>query len=350
MSEPMDVDANSPTPAPADAPAPAPTATKTAPNGVNGGSRKGSPLPPTPTDDTPLEMNGEAYKQAGNVFYKQKDYKKAVEQYTKAIELEPKNSTFLFNRSAAYMSWGRLEEALEDCRATDRLAPGQPRTLSRMARLYTQLGNPEEALKTFDRIHPPVSDAEKWPAVEMAGHIRAAQQALSEGTTGSMALIALEKAEKGLGHAVDIPRKWKLMKAEAQIKVGGANSLGEALNIAMVLLRRNQQDPEALVLRGKVLYAQGENDKAKQMFQEALRCDPDMKQARDYLKRTKLLEQKKEEGNTAFKKADYKAAKELYTEALAVDPTNKGTNSKLYSNRAIALLKVTIVLSELSNG
>lgn len=340
MAEPMDVDP--PVSTPAAAPATSPT--KTAPNGVNGSTapRKGSPLPPTPTDDTPLELNGEAYKQAGNVFYKQRDYKKAVEQYTKAIECEPKNTTFLFNRCAAYMSWGRLEEALEDCRATDRIAPDQARTLSRMARLYTQLGNPEEALKIYSRISPPVSEAEKWPAVEMANHVKAAEQALSEGTTGSMALIALDKAEKGLGHAIDIPRKWKLLRAEAQIKQGQANSLGEALNIALALLRRNTRDSEALVLRGKVHYAQGDNESAKSMFLAALRYYPDMAQARELLKRTKLLEQKKEEGNVAFKRQDYKAAKELYTEALAVDPLNKGTNSKLYSNRAIALLKVTL--------
>ena len=44
--------------------------------------------------------------------------------------------------------------------------------------------------------------------------------------------------------------------------MGNANALGEAQNVAMSLLRYNNQDPDALVLRGRILYAQGENDRA----------------------------------------------------------------------------------------
>jgi DnaJ family protein C protein 7 len=108
----------------------------------------------------------------------------------------------------------------------------------------------------------------------------------------------------------------------------------------MSLLRQNQQDSDALVLRGRVLYAQGDNAKAAAHFQEALRCDPDMKTARIFLKRARELERKKADGNEAFKKGDYAKAKELYSQALSVDPDNKGTNAKIYQNRAMASTKV----------
>ena len=122
--------------------------------------------------------------------------------------------------------------------------------------------------------------------------------------------------------------------------MGTQHSLGEAQNVAMSLLRQNQQDSDALVLRGRVLYANGDNVKAVAHFQEALRCDPDMKVARIYLRKSRELERKKSEGNDAFNRREYQKAKELYSQALGVDPDNKGTNAKLYQNRALACTKV----------
>lgn len=320
--------------------------TKTPVNGVNGtGSRKSSPLPPTPTDDTPLVLDGNAYKEAGNTFFKQKKYKEAIEQYTKAIDLEPKNATFLSNRAAAYMSDGKYLAALNDCQTAERYNPGNPKTLLRMARIQTYLGMPNEALRTFDRITPSPSAKDKAPAVEMAQHLKTVDEVLASNGGGSMALIALDRAEKGLGYGVEVPHKWKLLRAEANLKMGNPNTLGEAQQIAMNLLRRNQQDPDALVLRGKILYAQGENSKAISMFQEALRCDPDMLQARKLLLKVRNLEKKKTEGNDAFKKGDYNTAVKIYTEALSLDPDNKETNAKLFSNRALAYNKVSFKAS-----
>lgn len=313
----MDTDSQSPAP----------------PNGVNGTHS----LPPDPPKE---ELDGEAYKQAGNKFFKQKEYTKSVEQYSKAIECEPENATFFANRAAAYMSAGKFRDALADCQAADRLLPDQPKTLLRMARILTSLGRPEDALETYDRIVPPASIKDKQPALQMQQHLKSAQQGLDSGSGGSMTLYALDRAESGLGAGVDPPKRWRLLRGEANLKMGTQNTLAEAQSVAMSLLRQSAQDSDALVLRGRVLYAQGENSKAAAHFQEALRCDPDMKQARLYLKKAKELERKKTEGNEAFKKGDYAKAKELYSEALAVDKDNKGTNSKIYQNRGVACTKV----------
>ena len=89
-----------------------------------------------------------------------------------------------------------------------------------------------------------------------------------DGTAASMVLHPLDMAEKLLGVGALKPRKWQLMRGEALLKMGVANSLGEAQNISMSLLRFNSQDPEALVLRGRALYSQGENDKAVQHFRK----------------------------------------------------------------------------------
>ena len=257
-----------------------------------------------------------------------------------AIEADPESATYLSNRSAALMSANRFHAALEDAKVADELEPGNSKVLHRLGRIYTNLGRPAEALDIYSQIKPPITAKDKSPAVQMQIHIKQAEDALKEGTTGSMALHALEQAERGLGNGVERPRKWRLLRGEAYLKMGNVNSLGDAQNIAMSLLRNNSQDPEALVLRGRALYAQGENDKATQHFRQALNCDPDFKDAVKYLRMVQKLDRMKAEGNEAFKTGRYQKAIDLYGQALEVDPINKGINSKILQNRAMALIKV----------
>ena len=240
------------------------------------------------------------------------------------------------------MSSSRYAEALADSKAAEEIEPRNVKVLHRMARIYVSLGRPAEAVEVFARISAiqPVTAAERALADSMVKHIAQAENVLREGTAGSMAIHALDQAERGLAAGVEKPRKWQLLRGEAYLKMGNVNALGEAQNIAMSLLRKNNQDPEALVLRGRALYGQGENEKALQHFRQALSCDPDFKDAVKYLRMVQKLDRMKEEGNTAFKAGRYKRAVELYGDALEVDPLNKGTNSKILQNRAMASIKV----------
>lgn len=304
------------------------------------------PTPPPhrtpPPSSSPLRstVDAEACKAAGNKFFKQRDYIKAVQEYSKAIDADPQNATYLSNRSAAWMSANRYLEALEDARDADAIEPGNPRVQLRLGRIYTALGRPQEAVETYSAMTPPASAKDQAPAVLMQQHINEAEKALQEGTTGSMILHGLDQAEKGLGLGVDKPRKWKLLRGEAYLRLGNQHALGEAQNLAMSMLRINNQDPDALVLRGRALYANGDNDKAIQHFRQALSGDPDFKDAVKYLRMVQKLDRMKEEGNAAFKSGRNEEAIKTYTAALEVDPNNKGTNSKLLHNRALASIKV----------
>lgn len=224
----------------------------------------------------------------------------------------------------------------------EELEPSNVKVLHRLVRIYVSLGRPSEALDTLDRISSiqPVIAQERASAQSMQSHIDQAAAALREGTSGSMANHALDMAERGLGAGVERPRRWHLMRGEAYLKMGNVNALGDAQSVAMSLLRKNDKDPEALVLRGRALYGQGDNAKALQHFRQALNCDPDFKDAVKYLRMVQKLDRLKEEGNVAFKAARYRQAVDVYTEALEVDPTNKGTNSKILQNRAMASIKV----------
>jgi DnaJ family protein C protein 7 len=257
-----------------------------------------------------------------------------------AIEADPTNGTYRSNRAAALMSANKHSEALEDCKTANELDPGNQKILMRLGRLYTSLGRPDEALEAFHSINPPASAKDMQPALTMQKHIQQAQEVTENEGSGSMVIYALNEAEKGLGAGISRPRKWQLLRGEAYLRMGGVNSLGEAQNVAMSLLRNNNQDPEALVLRGRALYAQGENDKALQHFRQALNCDPDMKSAVKNLRMVQKLERLKQDGNAAFKSGRYQAAIDTYTQALEVDPNNKNTNSKILQNRALCQSKL----------
>lgn len=252
-----------------------------------------------------------------------------------AVEAQPSSATYLSNRAAAYISNGQYVNALEDSARADELEPQNPKILLRLARIYTSLGRPQEALDTYARIQPPPSAKDVAPAKAMLKYIDDAEDALKNGTAGSMALHLLEQAEKLLGFGARKPRKWQLMRGEAYLKMGNVNSLGEAQSVAANLLRDNGADPEALVLRGRALYAGGENDKALQHFRKALQGDPDFKDAIKYLRQAQKLDRMKADGNAEYKRGRYQEALDKYTQALEVDPLNKVINSKILQNRAL---------------
>ncbi|ERF76193.1 hypothetical protein EPUS_07393 [Endocarpon pusillum Z07020] len=351
--DPMDLDSNGPfvsqeTESPATpvgtAPGAFPENANGTVNGVNGdhGDEK-SPTPPPHRVPIPekASIDAEAAKTAGNKYFKAKDYSRAIAEYTKAVDAQPSNATYLSNRAAAYMSANNFPAALADSLKANELDPGNPKILHRLARIYTSLGRPQEAIDTYSRIEGGVSAKDTALAQQTLQAIQNAELTLKdEKGSGNMAIFALDQADKSLGYSVSRPRKWQLLRGEAYLKIGSLNALGEVQSISTSLMRTNSTDADALVLRGRAFYQTGENENALKHFRQALSYDPDLTQARTLLKTVQKLDKAKADGNVAFKSGRYSTAVKLYSEALMVDPSNKGTNSKLLQNRAAARMKI----------
>uniref|UniRef100_A0A0E0KTA3 STI1 domain-containing protein n=1 Tax=Oryza punctata TaxID=4537 RepID=A0A0E0KTA3_ORYPU len=54
-------------------------------------------------------------KEAGNAAYKKKDFETAIQHYTKAMELDDEDVSYLTNRAAVYLEMGKYDECIKDC-------------------------------------------------------------------------------------------------------------------------------------------------------------------------------------------------------------------------------------------
>jgi tetratricopeptide (TPR) repeat protein len=84
----------------------------------------------------------------GICFFWLKEYQKAIDDYTKAIEAETQTDDFLFyNRGAAYLEIGNYEEAEKDCTQALKFEEHHAETYTNRARARMHLGQLEEAEK-----------------------------------------------------------------------------------------------------------------------------------------------------------------------------------------------------------
>ena len=89
----------------------------------------------SPSNDKP-KSPAIILKEKGNIEFQSQNFKKAIECYTKAIELEATNHTLYSNRSAAYKSNGQFSEALEDANKCISLQPDWAKGYVRKGTVY----------------------------------------------------------------------------------------------------------------------------------------------------------------------------------------------------------------------
>eukprot|EP00039_Didymoeca_costata_P026882 m.16911 g.16911 ORF g.16911 m.16911 type:complete len:498 (+) comp5836_c0_seq2:186-1679(+) len=277
------------------------------------------------------------WKARGNDFYKQGQYRKAIELYSKAIEGAPEEAAYYNNRAAALMMLQDFKAGLEDAKVAAKLSPATTKYLERMARCFSALGMASDAQRTYMKVLEidPNSAAAKKEVGDLGQVDQFRKQAIMAIANGhfNSAISLLDRALQ-LTPADD---SLKLLQAEVYLK---QKKFGEAERISAGVLRREINNTEALYVRGLCMYGMGELEKAQDHFTRALRGDPDHSKSRTQLKLTKALAGKKKQGNEFFKSGKYEEALTAYDEALAIDSNNTEIASKLYYNKAIALSKL----------
>ncbi|PCH36519.1 protein prenylyltransferase [Wolfiporia cocos MD-104 SS10] len=306
--------------------------------------------PTTPSPEIDPLKQAEQVKEEGNVAFKAQRFAEAIELYTRAVELNPSEPTYLTNRAAAYMALKRFKPALADCQQAANLqsASPSPKTLIRLARCQLSTGSTAPALSTLRTvlsIEPANSAALQLQkkVLELEAHLRNLDSAKQRKDWG-MARLALDKCVQAIeAEGGDIPSQWRLSRVELELARGNWTAASSAASDA---LRVDQNSPDALTHRGLVLFLTAKTAQALTHVTSALRLDPGHEPAQRLRKRVKDVERLKEEGNVAFRSGRLEAAIENYGEALErigdKDEEGKGGQIRaiLLSNRATTLVKL----------
>lgn len=241
------------------------------------------------------------------------------------------------------MSLRKYNEALKDMNTAlslQTLAP-QAKTLARLGRCQLNLGNASEAISTLEKaisIDPTVAGAQA--DISKANNVIRAFNSIrrdKESNEWGMVVRGLDEAERYVDRP---PIEWKELRLTALI---ARRRMDDASSLALNLLRDSPTNPELLLLRGKVLYHQGSNAQAITHLQEALRCDPDFKPARAFIKEIRSIDAKKEEGNVAFKAGNLEEAIQKYDETIEmIGDKSESLRITLLNNKATAKCKVSI--------
>mmetsp|Transcript_4544 Transcript_4544/g.5403 ORF Transcript_4544/g.5403 Transcript_4544/m.5403 type:complete len:573 (-) Transcript_4544:1552-3270(-) len=97
-------------------------------------------------------MSAEEYKAQGNQYFAAKDFTKAIEYFTKAIEASPTPNHVLYsNRSASYASLKNFKKALEDAEECVKVNDSWAKGYNRVASAQHGLGNLDDAKASYKK-------------------------------------------------------------------------------------------------------------------------------------------------------------------------------------------------------
>ena len=101
-------------------------------------------------EEEPAEVRAEKAKAAGNAQYKAGQYDAAIRHYSEAVRLAPSNATYLINRAAAALMVQKAEEALEDSTRALELEATNLKAHMRKSKALSQLGRLSEARRSLE--------------------------------------------------------------------------------------------------------------------------------------------------------------------------------------------------------
>ncbi|KAI4121349.1 MAG: hypothetical protein LQ338_006412 [Usnochroma carphineum] len=106
---------------------------------------------PKPSGPTPTNPEAESFKSQGNAAMQQKDYAKAIDLYTKAINLSPTNPIYLSNRAAAYSASHKHAEACADAELAVSADPKYTKAWSRLGLARFVLGDAKGSMEAYQK-------------------------------------------------------------------------------------------------------------------------------------------------------------------------------------------------------
>mmetsp|Transcript_23699 Transcript_23699/g.39551 ORF Transcript_23699/g.39551 Transcript_23699/m.39551 type:complete len:561 (-) Transcript_23699:335-2017(-) len=271
-------------------------------------------------------MSAASFKEQGNKFLQNKQFDEAIQAYTEAINLDPKDHVFFSNRSAAYLSKGDAENALSDAQRCVELKKD-------WAKGYTRKGASLHALKRYD---------DAIGAYEEGLAIAPADAGLKSG------LAEVQKVKDAAAAGSGGPPGGGLFGPQMIAKLAGHPKFGPKLGDPAFMMKLKMantnpqlmmQDPEMMEVLQVILGGMGAGgeDGGPSPFGGAAPTpappaaapeppkepEPELSEEE---KAAKSIRDKsvavKDKGNAFYKSKQFAEALAAYDEAVSIDPTN----------------------------
>ncbi|KAJ3644368.1 hypothetical protein Zmor_027033 [Zophobas morio] len=252
-----------------------------------------------------------ALKDKGNAALEAKHYGDAIDYYTEAINLDPKNHVLYSNRSAAYAKAHIFDRALADANKTVEIKPDWSKGYSRKGTALAYLGRLDEAIATYTK------------GLEVDPNNAQLRQALKE----VRARKVFSRGFPNPFNRVDLMAKlWSDPRTAALLRNPSYESKIRLLESNPNLATDMLHDPEVLTTLSVLLGV--DPDEGTESANTAPPKNVDLKEEFRKATTPKLAEIKelakaeKEQGNEFYKKKAFEQAIEHYNKAIELDPTD----------------------------
>uniref|UniRef100_A0A803L6H7 STI1 domain-containing protein n=1 Tax=Chenopodium quinoa TaxID=63459 RepID=A0A803L6H7_CHEQI len=238
-------------------------------------------------------------KEAGNAAYKKKEFEKAIEHYSKAIELDDEDISFLTNRAAVYLEMGKYDECIKDCdQAVERgreLRSDYKMVARALTRKGTALAKIAKTSKDYDLA------------------IEAFHKALTEHRNPDTLkkLNDAEKAKKDLEQQEYFDPNIADEEREKGNEYFKEQKYPEAVKHYTEAIRRNPKDTKAYSNRAASYTKLGAMPEALKDAEKCIELDPSF--VKGYTRK----------GAVQFFMKEYEKALETYQEGLKLEPNNQ---------------------------
>lgn len=255
-----------------------------------------------------------------------------------ALDGKPGNAAELLERVSQSIKVKRYSEALDDLNAAIEADPTLSEAYFRRASVLRQLCRYEESEKSYKKflkLKPGNSAAEK----ELAQLLQA-QSALETARTlfdSGDFTKSLEYIDKVVLVFSPACSKAKLLKVKLLF---AQRDYSSAISETGFILKEDESNLEALLLRGRAYYYLADHDVAIRHYQKGLRLDPEHGELKKAYFGLKNLLKKSKSAEDNVNKGKFRLAVEDFKGALALDPNHVAHNVHLHLGLCEVLVKL----------
>jgi stress-induced-phosphoprotein 1 len=276
------------------------------------------------------KAKAEQLKNTGNTALKAGRLEEAITSYGDAIELDPDNHILYSNRSAAYVTARKYNDALKDAEKTIELKPDWPKGYSRVGAALVGMkrySDAEEMYRKGLKFEP--GNEQLMKGLEEAQKMKEAENNPFNSPDVLNRLLSNPKTaeymkDPGFVNGIEeLGRDHSALQKYLQDK-RYIESLGVMLGIDIDTMYDSDIGGDEFIRKDNPLATEREEEKENDdpKTKESTKVPPEpMEVEVDDDSKKKALEEK-EKGNASYKKKDFTAAHEHYDRAIQLDPEN----------------------------